>query len=192
MQAVWRNPALLGLLLISGLTARCWQTIYFYYQLYLYGPGFSLTLVGLVVAASTASNFLFMAPAPHVMRFLPERWLVPIFVAVQITGLLMMSLPQPVVGLVGYPVLLQAAIAILGPAVSTYINERSPEEQRATVLSFQTGRFSAAMILLFPLFGLDVLHASYSTVYLWTLEALTAGSLVTWGLVWIMRKIRRI
>jgi MFS family permease len=192
LQAVWRNPALLGLLLISGLTASCWQTIYFYYQLYLHGLGFSLTLVGLIVAASTASNFLFTALAPHVMRLLPERWLVPIFVTVQIAGLLMMSLPQPIVGLVGYLALFQAAIAILGPAVSTYINERSPEEQRATVLSFQTGLFSAAMILLFPLFGLGVSHASYSTVYLWTLEALTMGSLVTWVIVWVMHKIRRI
>lgn len=191
LQIVWRSPTLMGLLLISGLTDSCWQTIYFYYQLYLHGMGFSLNIIGLIVAASTGTNFLFTAITPGVMRYLPERWLVPIFVVMEILGLLLMSMPNSILSLVGYLVLFQASVAVLVPAISTYINQRSSEEQRATVLSLQTGLFSAAMIVLFPLFGLGVSQASYQSVYLWTLEALAVGSAAVWGLTWMLGRFRK-
>lgn len=76
--------------------------------------------------------------------------------------------------------------------MSTYINVRSPEEQRATVLSFQTGLFSAAMIVLFPLFGLGISHVSYATVYLWTLSALCGGSGAVGVMVWWLLRTRRL
>jgi MFS family permease len=189
LRAVWSSPVLLGLLLISGLTESCWQTVYFYYQLYLHGLGFALSSIGLIVAASLGSNFLFTALAPWIMRVLPERRLVPICVSLQVLGLLLMSLPfSPLLSLFGYLIPFQAALAVLGSAMSTYINARSPEEQRATVLSFQTGLFSAAMIVLFPLFGLGISHVSYSTVYCWTLTVLSAGSGVIGIMVWWLRK----
>jgi MFS family permease len=188
LQAVRQTPALLGLLLISSLTDSCWQTIYFYYQLYLHGLGFSLPLIGLLVAASTVTSFLFTAAAPIIMRHLPQRWLVPLFVSVEIVGLLCMSLPVPILSLFGYLVLFQASVAVLGPAISTYINEHSPEAQRATIFSLQTGLFSAAMIVLFPLFGLGITRSAYSTVYLWTLEGLTIGSIAIGVLVCILNR----
>ncbi len=55
------------------------------------------------------------------------------------------------------------------PAVSTNLNERIPEAQRATVLSLETGFFSLAMMVLYPLFGLGLAHLSYGAVYRWTL-----------------------
>jgi MFS family permease len=179
LQVVWRSPALTGLLLISGLTTGCWQTIYFFYQLYLHGLGFSLNAIGLIVAASTVSNFFFTALTPRVMRWLPERWLVPGCVGCEIAGLALMSLPQAWLGLAGYLLCFQASVAVLSPAISTYINQRTPEARRATVLSLQTGLFSAAMIVLFPLFGLGVTLIPYSVVYLWTLLALGVGTLGT-------------
>jgi MFS family permease len=193
LRAVWHSPALFGFLLISGLTESCWQTVYFYYQLYLHGLGFALSSIGLIVAESMGSNFLFTALAPWIMRRLPERRLVPICVALQMLGLLLMSLPfSPLLSLFGYLVPFQAALAVLGSAMSTYINMRSPEEQRATVLSFQTGLFSAAMIVLFPLFGLGISHVSYTTVYLWTLIALYGGSGTIGMMVWLLKRMRRI
>jgi MFS family permease len=184
---VWRSPALVGLLLISGLTTSCWQTIYFFYQLYLHNQGFSLSAIGLIVALSTATNFLFTALAPSLMRRLKERWLITVFVACEILGLALMSLPQAWLGLIGYLVFFQAAIAVLSPAISTYVNQRSPEAQRATVLSLQTGLFSAAMIVLFPLFGLGVTAVPYSVVYLGTLLALVVGTLGILLLVLLLR-----
>jgi MFS family permease len=192
VRAVWSSPALLGLLLISGLTEGCWQTVYFYYQLYLHGLGFALSSIGLIVAVSMGCNFLFTALAPWIMRLLPERRLVALCVGMQIIGLLLMSLPfSPLLSVFGYLVPFQAALAVLGSAMSTYINVRSPEEQRATVLSFQTGVFSAAMIVLFPLFGLGVSNVSYSIVYLWTLITLSVGSIAIGALIWWLRKMRR-
>lgn len=182
LHVVSRNPALLRLLLLSGLTESCWQTIYFYYQLYLHGLGFSLTSIGLVVSASMVTSFLFTAATPHIMHYLSERWLVPLFVLVEILGLFMMSLPLPILSVLGYLVFFQASIAVLAPAISTYVNGHSTEAQRATILSFQTGLFSAAMIVLFPLFGLGVLHVPYSLVYLWTLVVLIIGSALIYGI----------
>ncbi|HEX4715957.1 MAG TPA: MFS transporter, partial [Ktedonobacteraceae bacterium] len=189
-RAVWCSPALVGLLLISGLTTSCWQTIYFFYQLYLNNQGLSVVAVGLIVAASTAANFLFTATTPYVMRWLKERWLVPLFVVSELVGLALMSLPSLWLGLLGYLVFFQASVAVLSPAISTYVNQRSPEAQRATVLSLQTGLFSAAMIVLFPLFGLGVTSIPYSTAYLWTLYALAAGALGTLALVLFLQKTR--
>lgn len=182
LQIVWRSPALTSLLLISGLTSSCWQTIYFFFQLYLHGLGFSLNAIGLIVAASTAANFLFTAMAPRVMRRLTERRLVSVFVGCQAVGLALMSLPQAWLGLPGYLICFQVSVAVLSPAISTYINRRTPEAQRATVLSLQTGLFSAAMIVLFPLFGLGVTLLPYSAAYLWTLLALVVGTLGTLAL----------
>ncbi|HET8844529.1 MAG TPA: MFS transporter [Ktedonobacteraceae bacterium] len=190
LQAVWRSPALMGLMLISGLTDSCWQTIYFFYQLYLHDLGFSLGAIGLIVAVSTASSFLFTAAAPYLMRWFSERWLIPAFVICEILGLVLMSLPNAWLGLLGYLVFFQASVAVLMPAISTYINMRSPEAQRATVLSLQTGLFSAAMIVLFPLFGLGVTQTSYNVVYIWTLIALASGALAVLGLVLLLQKVR--
>jgi MFS family permease len=188
LKAVRHDPSLLGLLLISGLTAGCWQTIYFYYQLYLHGLGFSLSLIGLIVAGSTIMNAIFTALAPLIMRWIPAKVVVPLFVTMEIAGLFLMSLPSSWLSIFGYLVLFQAAFAVLAPAVSTYINERAPEAQRATVLSLETGLFSAAMIVLFPLFGLSVTHVAYNVVYLWTLLALAAGALSIAALVWLLKR----
>jgi MFS family permease len=192
IQAVWHAPALVGLLLVSGLVDSCWQTIYYFYQLYLHGLGFSLVAIGIVVSVSTAMNFLFTALTPYVMRWLKERWLIPIFVGSQVLGLVLMSQPIAWLGLCGYLVCFQASIAVLDPAISTYINQRTPEAQRATVLSLQSGLFSAAMIVLFPLFGLGVTAIPYSIVYLWTLLALVVSALSILLLVFWLRGRRHI
>lgn len=189
--AVWHAPALLGLLLVSALTTSCWQTIYFYYQLYLRGLGFSLTVIGLIVAVSTVSGFFFTALAPFLIRKLPMRWLIALFVFAEIAGLFCMSLPQPYISLFGYLVLFQASVSVISPAISTYANERSPEEQRATVLSLNTGLFSAGMIVLFPLFGLGITNVPYSIVYQWTSLGLLTGVLAIIGLVFGLKNLNQ-
>lgn len=191
VRAVWRSPALVGLLFTSGLVDSCWQTIYYFYQLYLHNLGLSVALIGVVVAASTATNFAFTALTPRIMRWLKEAWLLPIFVGSEVLGLTLMSQPLAWLSLFGYLICLQASVAVLDPAISTYINQRAPEAQRATVLSLQTGLFSAAMIVLFPLFGLGVTALPYNLVYLLTLLALAVGAAGTGLLVlWLCIKRR--
>ncbi len=190
LRAVWRSPTLLGLLLIGGLCESCWQTIAFFYQLYLHNQGLSLAEVGLIVGIGSLSSFAFTALAPHVMNRLRTGWLIAVFLAWEILAFWLMSLPQTWLDLIGYLLFFQAAISILLPAFSTYINERSPEAQRATVLSLQTGMFSAAMIVLFPLFGLGVSSIPYSTVIRWTALVLLVGTLVVLCFVVLLRQVR--
>ncbi len=112
-------------------------------------------------------------------------------VASQIGGLLCMIMSNHVISLLGFLIPFQVATAILYPAISTYLNQRCPEAQRATVLSFETGLFSLSMIVLFPLFGLGISHVSYTTVYMWTTLALLLGSSAIYGLVRLRRHARR-
>jgi MFS family permease len=190
LRAAWRDPVLLGLLLLSGLTASVFTTLGYYTQLFFHELGFSLSAIGIIFALAIVPDSLFAALAPRIIHRLPRPWLLTIFVASEALGLAAMSAQQPLLGVVGFLLLFHSADAVLTPAISRYLNERSPEAQRATVLSLDTGLFSAAMIVLFPLFGLGLTHASYHAIYLWTLVALVAGSLAITLLVWLLRRRR--
>src|SRR5262245_20947549 len=183
LRAAWRDPVLLGLLGISGLTAGVVTTIGYYTQLYFHTLGFSLAAIGLIVGATIVPDALFTAATPRLLRWLPKRWVLGIFVGAEALGLLVMSASQPLLALLGYCVLLHAGDSVLYPAINTYVNERSPEAQRATVLSLETGTFSALMIVLFPLFGLGLTHLAYGTAYLGTFAMLVLGSSGILGLV---------
>src|SRR5262249_2116005 len=104
-------------------------------------------------------------------------------------GLLALASQQRLLALLGFVVLLHVGDSILFPALSTYLNERSPEAQRATVLSLDTGLFSAIMIVLFPLFGLGLTHISYAPAYLWTLVALAGSSTAIAGSTWLRLRV---
>ena len=183
-----RDPVLLGLLLFSGLTAGVMTTIGYYTQLYYHSIGFSLAAIGLLLAIPVVPDALFAAAAPRIMRWLPRRWVLAIFVGAQMLGLLALATRVPVLALVGYLGLLHVGDSVLYPAISTYLNERSPEAQRATVLSLETGLFSAIMIVLFPLFGFGLTRIDFSVAYLWTFVALLLGSVGIVALVWALRR----
>ncbi len=190
LRAAWNDPVLLGLLLLSGLTASVFTTLGYYTQLYFHGLGFSLGAIGIIFALAIVPDSLFTSLAPRIIRHLPRPWLLTIFVGTEALGLAAMSAQQPVLGVVGFLLLFHSADAVLTPAISRYLNERSPEAQRATVLSLDAGLFSAAMIVLFPLFGLGLTRASYQTIYLWTLATLFVGSLAIALTVWLLRYLR--
>ena len=183
-QLAWRDPVLAGLLLISGLIECIWATTGYYSQLYLFGRGFSLALIGGLAAAGMLVSIAFTAVTPWLMVRLRARRLLVIFFAVGVGGLLLLSGPSVALYLLGFVVVTQAAPSVLSPAISTYVNARSPEAQRATVLSFQTALFSVAMIVLFPLFGLGVTHASYGVVFLVTTLALVLAGGGVAAMVW--------
>ena len=190
LRAAWSDPVLLGLLLLSGLTASVFTTLGYYTQLYFNGLGFSLGAIGIIFALAIVPDSLFTSLAPRIIKRLPQRWLLTIFVGGELLGLAAMSAQQPLLGVAGFLLLFHSADAVLTPAISRYLNERSPEAQRATVLSLDAGLFSAAMIVLFPLFGLGLTHASYHTIYLWTLAALAGGGVAIAALVWLLRRLR--
>lgn len=183
LRAAQRDPVLLGLLLLGALTASTWQTVFYYNQLYFSSLGFTLPAIGVILAAALGLGGGFTALAPRVMRRVPRRRLVPLLVSGLALGLLIMSTGQPALGLVGFLLIFQAAESLLQPALSTYQNERCPEAQRATILSLQTGLFSAGSLIIFPLFGLGLTQFSYGAVFAGTLVALVAGSLLIGALM---------
>lgn len=190
LRAAWADPLLLGLLLLSGLTAGIMTTVGYYTQLYFHTLGFSVAAIGLIIASSIVPDALFAASAPRIMRRLPRRWVLGLFVGAEALGLLALSTQVPLLALGGFLVLLHAGDSVLYPAISTYINERSPEEQRATVLSLDTGLFSLLMVVLFPLFGFGLTRIAYGSAYLWTFAALAAGCGGIGLLVWALRRGR--
>jgi MFS family permease len=186
--AVWADPVLLGLLALSGLTSGVLTTTGYYSQLYFNGLGFPIAAVGIIVAATVVPAASFAALAPRILRRLSRRAVLAVFVAFEAAGLLGLASGQRLLALAGFVVLLQVGDAVLYPAISTYLNERSPEAQRATVLSLETGLFSAIMIVIFPLFGLGLTRISYGTAYLWTFAALVGGTALIVGGVTMLRR----
>ncbi len=191
LRAVGRDPVLLGLLLLSGLTAGVLTTIGYYTQLYYHSIGFSLAAIGLLLAIPVVPDAIFAAAAPRIMRWLPRRWVLAVFVGAELLGLLALATRVPILALVGYLGLLHVGDSVLYPAISTYLNERSPETQRATVLSLETGLFSAIMIVLFPLFGFGLTRIDFGVAYLWTFVALLVGSVGIVALVWGLKRRRQ-
>lgn len=188
LHAAWNDPVLLGLLLLTALTASDWQTIFFYNQIYFRELGFTLATIGLIAAAGMGAGALYTWLAPQLMRWLPRRRLVPLLVLVEGLGLLLMSLGQPALGLLGWLGLMCGAASALTPAMSTYLNERCPEAQRATVLSLQTGLFSICSLVFFPLFGLGLTHLPTQVVYSLALVGFALASVAIFVLSWLRRR----
>jgi MFS family permease len=188
LRAVRADPILLGLLLLSGLTASVFTTIGYYTQLYLRDLGFSLAAVGVLIALCVVPDSLGAVAWPRLRRQMPRRLVLAAFVGAECLGLLALSLGQRELAVLGYVGLLHVGDSVLYPALNTYLNERSPEAQRATVLSLDTGLFSGAMIVLFPLFGLGLTHIAYATVFRWTFVALVGGVLAIAASVWLLQR----
>ncbi|MBX5449447.1 MFS transporter [Thermogemmatispora sp.] len=186
LQAVRGDGMLAGLLLLAGVVEGCGLTIYYYHQLYLAGLGLSLAQIGLVIAASQVISFVCTALAPVLLMRLARVRLLLLLSSALAGGLLLMSLPLVPLSLVGFLILFQGAYALWQPVVSTWLNERSPEAQRATVLSLQTGLFSATMMVLFPLFGLGVGEISYRLLYRLLVLVMSGSVLISsLGLLWV-------
>lgn len=190
LAAAWRSPLLLGLLLLSALEGTVFTTSNYYTQLYLHGLGYTAAAIGVIFGVGMVLDFLYTGSAPRVLARVRRRWLIPTLVAGVALGLLLMSGAQPVVGLVGFLFIFRASDALFVPAISTAINARAPEAQRATVLSLETGLFSAGMIALFPLFGLGLSHVSYQQAYLGVGVGLLLATAAIAALVWYLRRWR--
>lgn len=186
LRTAWNDPVLLGLLGISALEAAVITTTGYYTQLYFRGLGFSLAAIGLIFACTIVPDALCAAASPRIQHLLPARWVLGLFLGAMALGLLAMSTTLPVLGLVGFLVLLHTGDSVLYPSLNRYLNERAPDEQRATVLSLDATLFSAMMIVLFPAFGLGLTHVSFGTAYFGTFLALVAGCAGIGGMVIVL------
>ncbi|HEX9069054.1 MAG TPA: MFS transporter [Ktedonobacterales bacterium] len=190
LRAVWRDPILLELLLLSGLLAGVFATVSIYASLFFHTLGFSLSAVGLIFGIAVVPSALYAAVAPRLVARLPRIWLLAGCVLAEALGLLAMASQRQWIAVVGFLLLFYSMDSIVAPALSRYLNERAPEAQRATVLSLDTGLFSAVMIVLFPLFGLGLTNISFGAAYLWVLVALIGGSGLILGGGALLRRAR--
>lgn len=183
-RVAWRAPLLLGLLLLSALEGTIFTTANYYTQIYLTTVGYGVAAVGVIFGIATVVDFLATGVAPRALARFAQRRIIPILIAGVAGGLLLMATGQATIGLVGFLLLFHACDALFVPAISTAINARAPEAQRATILSLETGLFSGGMIVAFPLFGLALDRFTYAQGYLGAGLALLAGAgLVAWLMV---------
>ncbi|HEX8996027.1 MAG TPA: MFS transporter [Ktedonobacterales bacterium] len=190
LHAAWLSPLLLGLLLLSALEGTVFTTSNYYTQLYFHGLGYTAAAIGVIFGVGAVLDFLYTGAAPRLLARVRRRRVIPLLIAGVALGLLLMSGAQPVVGLVGFLFIFRASDALFVPAISTAINARAPEAQRATVLSLETGLFSGEMIVLFPLFGLGLSHVSYQQAYFGVGVGLPLGAALIGTLVWALRRWR--
>lgn len=172
----WRSPLLLGLLLLSALEGTVFTTSNYYTQLYLSQIGYGVVAIGIIFGAGAVMDFLATGAAPRVLARFARRRVIPTLVAGVASGLLLMASGQAVAGLVGFLFIFRVCDSLFVPAISTAINARTPDAQRATVLSLETGLFSGGMIVAFPLFGLGLSHITYQQGYLGAALTLLTGA----------------
>lgn len=190
-RVAWRSPLLLSLLLLSALEGTVFTTSNYYTQLYLTQIGYGVAAIGVIFGAGAVMDFLATGAAPRVMARVVRRRLIPALVAGVASGLLMMATGQAVAGLVGFLFIFRVCDSLFVPAISTAINARTPDAQRATVLSLETGLFSGGMIVAFPLFGLGLSHVTYQQAYLGAALALLAGAGLIAAMVVTLRRRKR-
>lgn len=189
VRIAWRSPLLLGFLLLSALEGTVITTSNYYTQLYLTDAGYGVVAVGVIFGVGAVMDFLATAAAPGLLARFARRRIIPTLVAGVASGLLLMATNQPVVGLAGFLLIFRVCDSLFVPAISTAINARTPDAQRATVLSLETGLFSGGMIVAFPLFGLALDHISYAQGYLGAGLALLAGAgLITVAVIVALRR----
>jgi predicted MFS family arabinose efflux permease len=187
-RVAWRNPLLLGLLLLSALEGTVITTANYYTQLYLTNVGYGVAAIGVIFGIGTVMDFLATGAAPRVLARFARRKVIPTLVAGVASGLLLMATGQAVVGLGGFLLIFRACDSLFVPAISTAINARTPDAQRATVLSLETGLFSGGMIVAFPVFGLELNYVSYEQGYLGAALALLIGAGLIAALVILLRR----
>lgn len=182
--AVRRDPLLLGLLLISAIEASVFTTVNLYNQVFVAsGLGFGIAGAGIVFAVASLTDAGVTALAPRIVARVPARRLLPMLVGGVALGLLAMATGDRGVALLGLIALFHASDVLFVPAMSTYLNARVPEAQRATILSLETGLFSGAMVVLFPLTGLGLTRLPTSVIFVAAAVVLLGGALAVLALV---------
>lgn len=125
-------------------------TLYFYFQTFLKGKGYTETLIGGILAAASLLSIFFSTRAHWFekkfgrLRIIKTATLVAILV---LGGLYFTNFE------IVFFILMSCIDGVLFVAFSDYINQLIPSEHRATLLSFQSMMFSLLMIVYFPIFG---------------------------------------
>lgn len=125
-------------------------TLYFYFQTFLKGKGYTETAIGVVLAAASLLSLFFSTRAHWFESKFGRMTIIKtatIAVVIALGGLFLTDYE------IGFFIMMSCIDGVLFVAFSDYINQLIPSEHRATLLSFQSMVFSLLMIIYFPIFG---------------------------------------
>ena len=145
------NRRLLAMLLYFPLMMTFTTVIYFYAQAYFSDFSYSKSTISLIFLVNGLVSALGALLAEKVERWCQGKaWLfVPLSMSVMIC---IFGYVEAKVGIFVF-CLINFLSAILYPISSVYMNEETPSEKRATIISVSSMMFSLMMILIFPLCG---------------------------------------
>lgn len=146
------NKSLTALLLYFPLVFTFGTVVYFYGQQSFADLGYSKIQISRIFLLNGIFSALGALASEKINRFMKGKaWLyLPFWMSLCIIGFGYFSGGISIFTFI----LLNLLNASLYPISSVYINERTPSEQRATIISVSSMFFSLMMILIFPLCGL--------------------------------------
>lgn len=145
------NRRLLAMLLYFPLMMTFTTVIYFYAQAYFSDLSYSKPTISFIFLVNGLVSALGALLAEKVARWCQGKaWLwVPLSISVMVY--LFGYVEAKVASFIFY--MINFLSAILYPISSVYLNEETPSEKRATIISVSSMMFSFMMILIFPLCG---------------------------------------
>ncbi|WP_425449322.1 MFS transporter [Dethiothermospora halolimnae] len=148
---VLKNNKKIGFLIVFSQVIFTFGTsLFFYFQNYLEGSGYTQSKIGIVLAVSSLIGAVVASQAYKIEKKIKEKGILmvmPIISAICLWG----------VALTEYHfvffVIFSGVDGIIYVAMTDYINKLIPSDRRATILSFASMVFSLFMIIIFPLIG---------------------------------------
>lgn len=158
---IYSNRKVGFLIIFSSMISIFVTTIFFYFQNFIVGQGYSRFALGLILASASLLSAFFAFYTHKIERRLKEKGILiylPILLSLSFWGIAATKL------YVFFFILANAVESIIFITTSAYINKLIPSDKRATILSMESMVFSLFMIILFPLAGKlgDLFSLSFS------------------------------
>ncbi len=168
------NKYLRWFVILSGSIGAATLTMAWFTQVYMEYIGLSLTTIGWLWSALNLTVAIFAFLAHYVYRFLTKFQVVVLIVLGIIVGYAGLGMSYNVVGL-AFIFLIYIVRGIATPVLKDFVNERTPSEMRATVLSIRGLIIRVVFSTLAPFLGW--INDTYTLQQAFMLAAATFGIL---------------
>lgn len=149
-KVVLQDKRLLFLIIAGAVLAAPVTTLFFYFQVYLPELEYSMTLVGILLAAHAAFGALGGYFAFEIEKKYKEKLVLYIIPLLMIVSIFLIQFDT----IIFIPfVILGFLDSLFYVILGDYVNKLVPSSKRATIISFNSFSFSVIMIILFPLVG---------------------------------------
>ncbi|MDV3426461.1 MAG: MFS transporter [Bacillota bacterium] len=158
---IYRKRKVGFLIIFSSIISIFVTTMFYYFQNFIVGKGYSKFTLGLILASASLLSAFCAFYTHKIERRLKEKGILiylPIVLSLSFWGIAATKF------YVFFFILANAVESIIFITTSAYINKLIPSDKRATILSMESMVFSLFMIILFPLAGKlgDLLSLTFS------------------------------